>query len=92
MLTPEDVNQLRKVIREEVEAEAEETRKESRIANMHVRNELAGISDRLKTVEISTRKTEKTVDTMAKVLDRADVDLNRRVTRIEDRLGIPKTS
>lgn len=75
MLTKNDLQAIRTIVKQEV------------ITN--VDTALVPIEKDLKSINTRLRKVEKTVDTMAKVLDRADVDLHKRVKRIENHLELP---
>jgi len=100
MLTHDDMDQLRGVIREEVEAEGKAVRREIAITNTQTKADFARITDRLKSLEIETAKTRESVVVIDHKLDQAQEDiaailttviehhsaLEQRVTRIEERL------
>ncbi len=94
------MDQLRGVIREEVEAEGKAVRREVVVANTQTKADLLRIADRLKSLEIETAKTRDGVVVMDRKLDQAQEDiaailttviehhsaLDQRVTRIEEPL------
>ncbi len=100
MLTHNDIDQLRGVIREGVEGEGKAIRREVVVANTQIKADLIRIADRLKSLEIETAKTHDGVVVIDRKLDQAQEDiaailttviehhttLERRVTRIEGRL------
>jgi len=100
MLTHDDIDQLRGVMREEVEAEGKAVRREFVIANTQVKADLVRIADRLQSLEIETAKTRDGVVAIDRKLDQAQEDiaailttviehhsaLEQRVGRIEERL------
>ncbi len=84
MFTDEQLKQLRGVMREEVESEAEETRRDAHLANLHLKAELSAIKDRLKTVEIDTKKTRETVIALDQKFDASHVDMGGLLHEILD--------
>lgn len=100
MLTHDEIDQLRGVIREEVEGEGKAVRREVVVANTQTKADFALIADRLKSLEIETAKTREGVVVIDHKLDQAQEDiaailttviehhsaLEQRVTRIEERL------
>ncbi len=93
MLTHDDMDQLRGLIREEIEAEGKGIRREITVTSTQTKADLAQIADRLKSLDIA-------VTTIDHKLDQAQEDiaailttviehhsaLEQRVTRIEERL------
>ncbi len=62
MSNEELLEKLRKVVREEVEAEAKNTRTEIKFLKVEVKAGLTSLSDRVKDVEISHTRIEKKLD------------------------------
>ena len=73
MLTKTDLSQIRKLVREEVEAEGENIRTdlggEIKLAGIRTTQELREINDRLKNLEIITRKIQKDLKETSNFLD-----------------------
>lgn len=92
MLTKSDLNQIRKVVREEVEEENENTRNEIRtemkLSRMKLEERLREIETSLKNLSIRLRKVEKDTSTAIDIFDRIDVRLNKRVKTIEEHLDL----
>ncbi len=100
MLTHHEIDQLRGLIREEIEAEGKAIRREVVVANTQRKADFARIADRLTSLEIETAKTRDGVVVIDHKLDQAQEDiaailttviehhdvLEQRVTRIEERL------
>lgn len=90
MLTKNDLSQIRKVVREEVETDNENTKSELKaeikLTRMEIQNEQKNVNDRLKNVEVTTKKIQKTVDTIIDFFDKQDMDLLKRVKTIEEHL------
>lgn len=55
-----------------------------------IETDLGEVKKDLKSVKTRVKRIEKTVDVMAKLFDKADVRLHKRVTRIETHLGLPQ--
>ncbi len=87
MFTEEQLAQLRSVIREEVEAESAQTRREATFANVHLKAGLSAINGRLKTVEIDTKRTREAVMTLAQKLDTAQKETGELLHEILDTVG-----
>src|SRR5438067_851639 len=94
-MTTEELEQIRKIIREEIEAEAKTTQGEIKILRMETRTGLNKVAGRVKDVEISNIRQEKKIDALTE--DMGDFfnktwekmnETNDRVTIIEDHLGL----
>jgi predicted nuclease with TOPRIM domain len=94
MNNDELLEKIRKVIREEVEAEAKNTRTELKFLKVEVKAGLNSLSDRVKDVEISNTRIEQKLDQSIKdnagffhetwdKFEKGSNDLEKRVTRLE---------
>lgn len=94
MLTKNDLTQIRKLVREEVEAEGENVRAEVngeiKLAGIRTAVELREVSNRLKNLEITTRKIQKDLKMTSNFLDKENLNTVKRVRIIEKHLGIPE--
>jgi len=94
MLTKGDFSQIKKIVREEVEAEGENIRTEVmgeiKLAGMRTTTELREVNNRLKNLEISTRKIQKDLKQTSNFLDKENLKVVKRVEKIEDHLNIPR--
>lgn len=95
---------VREEVEAEVKNSTHTLENQIRLSRMQVQNEISELNDRMKNVEIKVdgvgkdvkdvkarvRKTEKTVDVMAKLFDKEDVSLAKRVRRIENHLSLPQ--
>ncbi|MBI3985202.1 MAG: hypothetical protein HY344_04710 [Candidatus Levybacteria bacterium] len=99
MLTKTDIQQIRGVVREEIEAEVSSAKtsleSQIRMSRMQVQHDIGQLSDKVKDIEIDVkdvkkrvRKTEKTVDTVIDFFDKDIVAVKKRVDRIEHHLSI----
>lgn len=80
--------QTRSMVREELDSK--ENRSVIREESQSVIEEaLAPIKIDIKSIKQRVRKIHKTTDVMAKLFDRADVGLHKRVKRIETHLNFP---
>lgn len=89
MLTKSDLSQIQKVIQVETTRIVQsETRKivQEETANI-IQRELDPVKKDIKNIKMNVRKVKKTVDVMARIFDREDIRLRKRVTRIEEHLG-----
>lgn len=106
MLTKVDLSQIRKVVREEVEAEVKDSTRtlegEVRLSRMRVQSDISELDDRMKNVEIRINSVETKITKMHKslkkeikivsnTLDKEDLKTVRRVRRIEEHLGLSNT-
>ena len=95
-MTKQDFDQIRSVIREEIENESQTTRDELGAeithAQMRIRTEISELKDRIKNIEIRMTKNHKELKEEIKMvshfLDKENVQTNKRVKRIEDHLHI----
>ncbi len=93
MLTHDDIDQLRGLIREEIEAEGKAIRREITITSTQTKADLARIADRLKSLAIAVAGVDHKVDQaqediaaiLTTVIDHHTA-LDQRVTRIEEHL------
>ena len=92
MLNKTDLSQIKKIVREEVEAEGENIRSEInseiKLAGMRTTTELQEVNTRLKNLEITTRKIQKDLAKTSDFLDRENLRTVKRVRIIEKHLGI----
>lgn len=99
MLTKNDLNQIRSVVREETEAEVSnaKTALDSliRMSRMQVQHDISQLDDKVKNVEIDVKdikkrvkKTEKIVDELIGVFDKDIVTVRKRVEKLEEHLQI----
>ncbi len=92
MLTKSDLQQIRKIIREEIEEESENTRRELRtelkLFRMQLEDRMEKIEDSLKNLSIRLRKVEKDISAAIDIFDKTDVKLTKRVEKIEEHLQI----
>jgi len=100
MLTNDDFSKLKKLIREEVEAEGKNTREELShdiaIGRMELSRQLNALGSRTKDLEISnqkilkdTNKIKKDLSVSINLTDKLQVKLENRVKVIEKVLKIP---
>jgi copper chaperone CopZ len=101
MLAKSDLQAIEKlvrgVVREEIETESEAIREEltSEILNsrMRIQNDVDEVKNRVKNVDIKLTKVHKDLKKENKdildFLDKQDVRLHKRVTRIENHLNLP---
>jgi uncharacterized protein YpuA (DUF1002 family) len=100
VLTKTDLKAIDKIvkkrIREEVEAESQNTKKElgSEMKMNLVRTiaELRELKDRLKNVEIDTRKIQKDLKHTVNFLDKEGLKITKRVDGTEKHLQLPSIS
>jgi len=92
MLTKSDLSEIRKVIREEVEAESENTkndlRSEMKMNMIRTVSELRELNTRMKNLEIKTNIIQKDVKYTADFLDRENIKTKKSVQRIEEHLHL----
>ena len=86
MLTKSDLSQIRKVVREEIETEAQNTKSElqaeMKLSRMETQSDLRAIKDRLKNLEVAITKIHKKLDTIINFFDKQDMDTLKRVAFI----------
>ena len=99
MNNEELLEKLRKVVREEVEAEAKNTRTEIKFLKVEVKAGLNSLSDRVKDVEISNTRIEQKLDQSIKdnagffhetwnKIDEIKDSQEKRIEIIEETLGL----
>ncbi len=89
MLAKGDLTSIRKVIREEVEAESENLQGEIKMSQLRIMSRIGRVEDRLKNIEIKTSKIQKDVKTAVNFLDKEELKTSQRVERIEEHLHLP---
>ncbi|MBI2036520.1 hypothetical protein HYT17_02735 [Candidatus Microgenomates bacterium] len=96
MLTKTDLSQIRKIIREEVENEAQsikdELRSEIKMSMIRTHSEIKDLKDKVKNLEIRITRMhnelKKEIRIVADFLDRDHLRLQKRVQIIEHHIGI----
>ncbi len=96
MLTKVDLNQIRKVVREEVENEAQSIKDELgadiTTSRMRIQTEINELKDRIKNLEIRVSKMHKELKKEIKMvshfLDKENLLVVKRVENIEEHLGL----
>lgn len=93
MLTHDEIDQLRGLMREEIEAEGKAMRREVAITSTRTQADLARIADRIKSVDIAVttidHKLNQAQEDIAAILTTViehHSALEQRVTRIEEQL------
>lgn len=85
---------MRKMVREEVEAEGENIKSELgndiRMAGIRTAGELQEVNGRLKNLEIAVRGVQKDLKKTSNFLDRENLKVVKRNDKIEEHLGFPK--
>lgn len=84
MLTKTDLSQIREIVHEEVDVIVEEK------LNSKLKLELEPIKKDLKYLKKKVNKIDKTVNLIVTNYDEADVKLERRVKKIEQRIALPQ--
>ncbi len=83
MLTKNDLTQIKKVVREEVEAEGENIRSEInseiKLAGIRTTTELREINDRLKNQEVRSARMEKDIKSLQKDVRKMRKDLTKTI-------------
>ena len=96
MLTKADFKEIRKIIREEAEAEVEnvkvELQAEMKMNLIRTLTEIREAKDRLKNVEIKINKIQKDLKYSINFLDKFGLKTQSRVDRIEKHLNLPPIS
>jgi hypothetical protein len=92
MLTKDDLKEVRKIIREETEAESEDLKNELQ-ADMKMNmvrsvSELREINTRVKNIEIKLNKIQKDLKYAVDFLDKDNLKIQKRVERIEEHLSL----
>lgn len=96
MLTKTDLSDIRKIIREEIEAESKaignDLRGEIKLARIEIQTDIRELKDRVKNLEISVGKIEKDVKSIIEFFDKDSLRLRKRVEKIEKHLNLPSAS
>jgi hypothetical protein len=91
-LTNDDLKKIRGVVREEVEAEVGNAKRDldSSISSVRLRNsyELNQVNNRLKNLEIGQRKIQKDVEYTVDFLDKQDIKTEKRIEKVERKLNL----
>ncbi len=99
VLTKTDIQQIRGVVREEIEAEVSNAKtsleSQIRMSRMQVQHDISQLGDKVKDIEIDlkdikkrVRKTEKTVDIMIDMFDKDIIAVGKRVEKVEQHLSL----
>ncbi len=96
MLTPDDLKQMRKVMREEIENESqtirEELGSEIRMSRIRLQEDLEEVKDRVKNIDIRLTNVHKDLKEEIKLvshtLDKENMKTAKRVTRLEKHLEL----
>jgi len=95
MLTKTDLNQIRKVVREEVEGESkslkEELQGEIKLVRIEIQKDIRALTNRIKNLEIVTNKIQKDIKSIINFFDKEFLRLRKRVEKVEEHLNIPPT-
>lgn len=96
MLNKTDLKEIRKIIREEIETEAEniknELQSEMKMNMVRVVGEMNQFSSRLKNLEIKINKIQKDLKIAVNFLDKEGLNLQKRVDKIEGHLHLSPVS
>jgi|SRR3989304_7169461 len=88
MLTKNDLTLIRKIIREEVESEVQSAKEELNhnitMLKIHFASEFKEVNDKLKNLDIRTRKIQKDLDTTIDFFDKDFLKLRKRVEILEE--------
>jgi hypothetical protein len=91
-LTNDDLKKIRGVVREEVEAEVGNAKRDldSSISSVRLRNsyELNQVNNRLKNLEIGQRKIQKDVEYTVDFMDKQDIKTEKRIEKVERKLNL----
>ncbi len=99
MLAKTDIQQIRGVVREEIEAEVSNAKtsleSQIRMSRMQVQHDISQLGDKVKDIEIDlkdikkrVRKTEKTVDIMIDMFDKDIIAVGKRVEKVKQYLSL----
>ena len=93
MLTKTDLSKIKKVVRDEVVSESENSnlnlRAEIKLTRMQIQNDLKVLAGRVKDLQQQSKETDKKVDKVIDFFDHKHLSLNRRVARVETHLHLP---
>lgn len=92
MLTKNDLSEIRKVIREEVETESQSTKQELgaeiKLARIEIQSEIKVLSDRVKNLEIGFKKIQKDIKSIVNFFDKEYLELKKRVKEVENHINL----
>lgn len=103
MLTKDDLKEIKKIMREEVGNEVKSSSQtlesQIRLSRMQIQSDIASVEDRVKNLEIKLveidkelnrkiNRVQKTLNIAIKMFDETDVKHNKRISLIEDHLGL----
>jgi len=95
MLTKTDLNQIRKVVREEIEGESkslkEDLQGEIKLVRIEIQKDIRALTNRVKSLEIATNKIQKDIKSIINFFDKEFLQLRKRVEKVEEHLNIPPT-
>ena len=90
MLTNGDLKQIRKVIREEVEAEVDNAKKSLKndivMSRIKIQNNIGELSDRMKNLEIGQKSLDKKLDQIQEDISEILTAVDKRQTSLEKRV------
>lgn len=93
MLTKNDFSEIRKIIREEVEAESkslkEELQGEIKLTRIEIQKDIRQLADRTKRLEIVISKIQKDIKSIVNFFDEEYLQLRKRVERLEEHFNLP---
>ena len=93
MLTKTDLLQIRKIIREEIEAESkplqEDLRGEIKLSRIEIQKDIRGLKSKIKDLEISNNKIRKDIKKIVGFFDEEYLQVRKRVERLENHLNLP---
>lgn len=96
MLTKEDLSEIRKIVREEVENESKQIQSDLTLVKIHLDSEINEVRNRVKNLEIKTANLETKIDKMHRELKeeiKKVVDFfDREHLRIDKRVKILETA
>lgn len=95
MLTKTDLNQIRKVVREEIEGESrslkEDLQGEIKLVRIEIQKDIQALTNRIKNLEIVTNKIQKDIKSIINFFDKEFLRLRKRVEKVEEHLNLPPT-
>jgi hypothetical protein len=93
MLTKDDLEQIRAVVREEVEAEVKNAKVELQgdivMSKVHLAKKTDELANRMKNLEITANKIQKDLKEAVNFLDNESVRVVKRINRIEAEINLP---
>lgn len=95
MLTKTDLNQIRKVVREEVEIESKSSKEdlqgEIKLVRIEIQKDIRTLTNRVKSLEIITNRIQKDIKSIINFFDKEFLQLRKRVEKVEEHLNLPPT-